>query len=534
MKNIIFYLLIISTLLGAYETLVIKDGQEMKSTNLGVTNMNDFNNSGCIHSVWSYNYNSFKWEVYSPTTDYITLKTADGSIDELVSLNANEGFWVVTHDGQSCDVNITTVNDTTITSIKTVAGWSIRGSKKEYTDLSDFDKNTIYIIWSYDRETSKWAAYSPNPDVAQQISDNADIATLTSLKAQEGFWIYTTDLTTIDLPNVAPVANAGPDQRVSVTSSVMLDAEDSSDANLNELSYSWSLVSKPIGSTATLSKTTAIKPIFTADKAGIYTFELIVNDGEENSVKDTILVTAIKTEFVYESAQGWGIGNYISSGLEPINSTITLADGTYKIYVEIADGDPDVKAVIGALMDENGTDISSTDLVGNGSLETIVNSPANITIKNSSGASKTYIIPLSARLLENNNMVADDIHISIVNEITNSYPRGGDLTLGDVDTNSLMMLGVNESHTWSFTADTSGTYTLDVTTDETINKLMQFNIELVQNGNGSELVNDNTEIGSYTREKIILEAGVSYIVNISTVAMQWDTIGKYTIKLIKD
>ena len=534
MKKIIFYFAILSTILGASEILEVKAGNQMLATNIGVTNMDNFNNSTCIHSVWHYNYNIEKWEMYSPTTSYMTDKIEGGTVDELVSLKANEGFWVVGHDSQSCNINITTVNNTTIPSIKTVAGWSIKGSKKEYINLNDFDKNTINLVWSYNSETEKWSAYSPNPLIAQKIIDNPDVDTLTSLNAQEGFWINSTDITEITLPNVAPIANAGPDQKVSVSSSVMLTAAESSDANLNTLTYSWNLISKPAGSTAILSDLTLEKPTFTADEAGIYTFELIVNDGEENSLKDTIVVTAIKTEFIYESAEGWGIGNYLNSGLEAINSTLTLADGTYNIYVEIADGDKSVKAVIGSLMDENGTDISSTDLVGNGSLETIVNSPANITIRNSSGASKTYILPLSARLVENDNMVADDIHISVVNAISNSYPRGGELALGDVDTNSLVMLGVDESHTWNFTADTTGKYTLDITTDAAINKLMQFDIEIVQNGNGSELVNDHTDIGSYSRENIILEAGVSYLVRISTVAMQWDTIGKYTIKLIKD
>ncbi len=137
--------------------------------------------------------------------------------------------------------------------------------------------------------------------------------------------------------------------------------------------------------------------------------------------------------------------------------------------------------------------------------------------------------------MSNSNKVADNLHIAVVNT-TNSYERGGILSLGNVDTNTLMMLGVGESHTWSFTIpDTgSGTYTLSVDTDKNINKLMQFNIELIQNGNGSELVNDSSAIGSFSQENITLEAGTSYLVKISTEAMQWDTIGKYSIKLIKN
>ena len=52
--------------------------------------------------------------------------------------------------------------------------------------------------------------------------------------------------------NVPPVANAGLDRIVSVGSTVILDGTASSDADSDPLAYSWSLTSRPPGSTATL------------------------------------------------------------------------------------------------------------------------------------------------------------------------------------------------------------------------------------------------------------------------------------------
>lgn len=83
--------------------------------------------------------------------------------------------------------------------------------------------------------------------------------------------------------NTAPVANAGTAQNVNTGAVVTLDGSGSSDANSDLLTYSWSLTSKPSGSTATLSSATAVKPSFTADIAGTYIFNLVVNDGKVNS-----------------------------------------------------------------------------------------------------------------------------------------------------------------------------------------------------------------------------------------------------------
>ena len=83
------------------------------------------------------------------------------------------------------------------------------------------------------------------------------------------------DVTTV---NVAPVANAGPDQTVHEGDLVRLDGSASSDANGNQLSYRWSFLARPQGSSAQLSSATVVNPTFTADVDGVYTLQLIVND----------------------------------------------------------------------------------------------------------------------------------------------------------------------------------------------------------------------------------------------------------------
>lgn len=92
--------------------------------------------------------------------------------------------------------------------------------------------------------------------------------------------------------NTAPVANAGPAQKVVTGMLVTLTGNGSSDANGDPLTYAWTLTSKPAGSNAALAGATLATPSFTADAVGTYIASLIVNDGKVNSAESTVMVTA--------------------------------------------------------------------------------------------------------------------------------------------------------------------------------------------------------------------------------------------------
>lgn len=101
---------------------------------------------------------------------------------------------------------------------------------------------------------------------------------------------------TVSDTNNVPVAVAGADQNVLVSTLVTLDGTGSTDADkLDTMNYKWYL-NVPTGSSSSLSLSTASKPTFTADVAGVYVASLVVNDGKVNSANQSLTrVTASTT-----------------------------------------------------------------------------------------------------------------------------------------------------------------------------------------------------------------------------------------------
>jgi RHS repeat-associated protein len=95
--------------------------------------------------------------------------------------------------------------------------------------------------------------------------------------------------------NRPPLVDAGPDQRVALGKLVVLDGSASLDPEGAPLSYTWSLIGRPVGSSAVLAAANSARATFSADRPGDYLAQLIVSDGQLASVPDAVSVTVIQT-----------------------------------------------------------------------------------------------------------------------------------------------------------------------------------------------------------------------------------------------
>ncbi|NOZ87843.1 MAG: hypothetical protein GXP49_16595 [Deltaproteobacteria bacterium] len=89
--------------------------------------------------------------------------------------------------------------------------------------------------------------------------------------------------------NHPPKADAGDDRIVNIMAETALDATGSTDQDNDALTYLWTQVR---GSEVALSSLVDPAPTFTPVEVGVYTFELVVDDGHSASVPDEVTIVA--------------------------------------------------------------------------------------------------------------------------------------------------------------------------------------------------------------------------------------------------
>ncbi len=160
---------------------------------------------------------------------------------------------------------------------------------------TDADGDTLTYAWTLTtRPAGSTATLAAAATPRASFSADVEGSYVATLVVSDGKAASTPVTVTIAAAagNAAPVARAGPNQSVTVGSTVTLDGSTSSDANGDALTYRWSLTTRPAGSAAALTGGTSPKPSFTADVAGTYVATLIVNDGQADSAPATVLVVS--------------------------------------------------------------------------------------------------------------------------------------------------------------------------------------------------------------------------------------------------
>ena len=158
------------------------------------------------------------------------------------------------------------------------------------TGSTDANNDTLTYRWTLaSKPTSSTAALSSATAASPTFTADLAGTYVATLIVNDGK-VDSSNLGTVAVTaaaaNSAPVANAGTTQtvtRVSGTITITLNGTGSTDANGDTLTYRWAIAYQPTGSTATLSSSTAASPTITATVAGVYVFNLVVNDGKVDS-----------------------------------------------------------------------------------------------------------------------------------------------------------------------------------------------------------------------------------------------------------
>lgn len=161
----------------------------------------------------------------------------------------------------------------------------------------DLDNDPInYRWWVISAPTGSTASIDNATDT---VPDSASLLTDIPGTYVVGLWVSSgargmDEVSIILTDNTAPVADAGPDQAVNVGSNIQLNGS-GSDAQLDTLGYSWSLVNAPGDWEEVwpkISDAMIPAPTFTAGLNGDYRLLLTANDGQQSSVADEVIISA--------------------------------------------------------------------------------------------------------------------------------------------------------------------------------------------------------------------------------------------------
>lgn len=210
------------------------------------------------------------------------------------------------------------------------------------SDSSDPDGDTLSYLWSITNRPSGSAA-SLNSTIAESPQFTADIDGTYTLRliVNDGELSSAPDLVLVTATsnNTPPRADAGSNQSVETGQLVQLNGNASSDPDGDSLAYTWSVVTRPSGSAATLNSTRTAATSFTADRAGNYVVRLVVNDGTANSAPDSVSISASAADpappavAVSDSFSGSGpLVGYTTNNASAVPD-VARANGRYRAVV---------------------------------------------------------------------------------------------------------------------------------------------------------------------------------------------------------
>ncbi len=169
---------------------------------------------------------------------------------------------------------------------------------------TDADGDSLTYQWSFQyKAVGSAATLIDSNTLTPRLTIDVPGTYIISLVVNDGQDDSEPDTVEISTLNSAPVADVGTDQSVIVGDIVQLDGTNSSDVDGDPLSYHWFLDTRPSGSSASLDNAFIGMPSFLVDLPGTYEFDLVVNDGNLDSVPDRVVIKTRNSKPLADAGQ---------------------------------------------------------------------------------------------------------------------------------------------------------------------------------------------------------------------------------------
>lgn len=313
---------------------------------------------------------------------------------------------------------------------------------------TDLDGDSLTASWSMvSKPKNSAASLTDIHTMHPQFTPDADGDYVVALTVFDGSQTSATDTVVLSTKNLAPVAHAGQSMSLSVGTVSHLNGSQSSDPEGQPLTYSWSILSAPRGSTASLSDTSVVAPDFTADVAGTYKFQLVVNDGARDSAPSTVILTETDLPPVADAGLDQTARNNVTVSLsgtsssDPEGQALSYAWSFISIpatsSAQLSDADQVVASFTPDVTGDYVVQLVVTDAAGQTSVDAVVIRDSSRNTLPVANAGKDLQVDLNANLVLDGSGSSDADGDSLAYSwAILSRPAGSTAQLNDADTRS--------------------------------------------------------------------------------------------------
>lgn len=277
------------------DTAILTDDQTT-SVNIDLSDPPTVSFSAAPESIYAGELSELTWDVINADTVHIDHDIGYVDLDGSITVNLTETTtYTLTAAGPggtaTAGVTITYIN-----SAPTAYDQTVNTNEDEQVAISlaalDADNDSLLYLVASGPFHGVLSGDAPDLEYLPDADYNgADYFTFIVNDGSVDSEAATINIDIIPVNDI-PTADAGDDQTVLEDETVSLDGTLSSDPDGDTLSFQWAFVSMPEESSASLMDPTSSTPSFIADQSGTYEVMLIVNDGNADSLPDTVIITA--------------------------------------------------------------------------------------------------------------------------------------------------------------------------------------------------------------------------------------------------